>query len=172
VEQRHDERPDDVELFLDTQRPEVLEALHRRPDPVRRERPQPDLVLAALEEFRRSEAEGRHQDQHEQQVAVVEREDPEDAARKERAVVVSGAEAVEQVAGDEEARQHEEQLHPDPSRARGVGDHPHEARRAEVHVVRHDEENRDAAQAIQGREIRRRSRGAVGVRGHGSDREY
>lgn len=109
-DEQHDERPEDVELLLDGERPQHVQALvpdaaERQPDIGREERvPRPVPRPFDAEQDRR--------DDEQQQIR---RHDAAHAACVEIAEVRFAARlALEQDAGDQQAAQHEEQVNADP----------------------------------------------------------
>ena len=112
----HHQRPEQVEVLLDGQRPEVVE-VGEGPLPmfgdVDVDGVEPSPGLAIHEEVERRPPQQRDQRGHEEeecQHAVVEREDAQDAPHVEVAEVVRLVAGVIEDAGDEEAGQDEEQV--------------------------------------------------------------
>ena len=157
-----EEGPDKVELFFDGKRPEVAEVEAFRGDQpaafpgraeVRGEGPVPPRGVRA----------GGAEEEDEGERGEVEREDPQRAAGVEDAEAAGGRNAgIEQDAGDQEAGEDEEHVHPDEAAEQhpappGVLGH-HVARIEEM--AEHHPEDGQPAEAIERREV-----GGFGGRG-------
>ena len=156
-----DERNHQIELFLDRQRPGDPEPVrtevsaHRHPDVlgqggIRPPRQRPRQQPGARRKRRRDDRGGaQRQRQHQE----IERENPAGAAKIEHAEIVAGAAMVDQDPGDQEPRQHEEEIDAAPRQIHRAHD-AEVARRVRrqlaVDVVpdQHEQDS-DAAHAVQ-----------------------
>src|SRR5207247_7978825 len=107
----HDERPDEIELLLDGERPEMtcegrcsIEVVSKRLYEVCQIRPRPDLTPNRASNIRRPRIMRQDQKEPNHQKAVVERKNTQEAPHVERAEELSPALGVVQDAGDEEPR--------------------------------------------------------------------
>jgi len=97
-------------------------------------------------------AQRQDQERHDED-GVVERQNSEQAPREEAGVMIRGFLGVEEDPGDEEAAQHEEQLHAHPAGADAVRELAADQRVGDVHATEHvgdDEKNRQAAKPVEG----------------------
>jgi hypothetical protein len=162
----HHHRPHEVELLLDGERPAVAErrhlVAHAERRPVGDVEPVPDLVMVLGDHPARHRDEVWPEEERAREKEVVEREDAQRPTRIERRPVVGRAPRVEEDAGDEEAREHEEQLHPGPAR---LDDRLRDAEEAAVErdgkaqLMKKYKQNRNASDAVERGDDRRRSDG-------------
>src|SRR6185436_19780604 len=112
------ERPHEVEVLLDGQRPEVIEAhpvlvpavAEQAARDVAAVQPQPALAVEDLAHAEGPARQARHDRERDEQRQVVEREDPEYAAQIESPEWLNTTARVQQDARDQESGEYEEQI--------------------------------------------------------------
>ena len=159
----HHERPEQVEVLLDRERPGDVEGLvlpgaDPRDLEVGQVQPVPDALAlgARIPEVVRGleEVDARHEHEKEDEHRVVEREDAQYATRIEGAVVARTRLRAQQDSGDQEPRQHEEEIDAGPADRRHDPERLLERRPGEPvvrRVVEHHQRHREAAQAVEAR---------------------
>ncbi len=166
-QRRDEEGPHQVELLFDRERPEVIQVhpVHvEDPAPAHGDEdvgevaPEPELLAPELRELRgppRDEARGDEED--DQQERVVEGEDAQHAPHVEVLVVAGAPPRAEEDPGDQEAGEDEEQVDPRPPhpghRQQGLAGEGLR-RMTEREVVEHHRQDGDAADAVEGAEVR------------------
>ncbi len=156
----HDERPSQVELLLDRERPEVHERAREDVEPL-----QPQAHVGEIAERREpvrggdGQREERGRSEDEAQRDVIKRKDAQHAAQVEGGQGARPAAGVEQDAGDEKARENEEEIDAGPAGGGQRQRHLVYEERGPGSVGAHGEvidehaQDREAPHAVEGGEV-------------------